>query len=106
MTLWHLLHSVSFVTPLMSALFVGIKTGNHSGIIASIVIGLGLALASFYCLYIAGYHVNQRYEKAKSKTSQNFFISILYLGPVIWSFLASVTTNCLTGLVVSYLIVR
>ncbi len=104
MTLWHLLHSFSFTIPFAVALLVGIKTGNTGGIIVALVIGLSLALGSFYRLYVAGYHVHQLYEKANSKVKQNLFIGLLYFGPLVWSLLAGVIANYLTRFVISHLI--
>lgn len=104
MTLWHLIHSFSFTTPFAVALFIGIKTGNTVGIIISVVIGLIFASVSFYELYVAGYHINQLSEKAKSKIVENLFIGLLYFGPLVWSFLACVITNYFVRFVISHVI--
>ena len=102
MTLWHILHAISFGTPVAGALAIGSKAGI-AGIIVAFVLGLTVGLCSFYGLHEVGYYVYKRSEKIGSDAAQNVITGLLYLGTLFWSLAACAISTYFVRVAISHL---
>lgn len=93
MTLWHLLLDIAFTSPLSVALIVGIRTCRASGIVAALLLGIGISIASVYGLDALSYEIYRRAQKIASEATQTFLFTLLYLGALVWIVLTSILTN-------------